>query len=139
VRVRCDHCGDALTDVTGWEVHYPTETTARTGALVAGWRTDSGGRWVCLTCGPRPGCQAHGHAFTPWRLLRLNDTDAQDTIEDPHAAGVGNTMGAVLGRVYRYCTRCGHHHSLGTTRLITESPTRVTTPTIRALAGEGVA
>jgi hypothetical protein len=139
VRVRCDHCGDALTDVTGWEVHYPTETDARTGAPALGWRPTRRGRWACPNCGPRPDCQAHGHAFTPWRLLRLDTThDPQDTREDPHAAGVGATD-AVLGRVYRYCTRCGHHHSLGTTWLITESPTRVTTPTIRALAGEGVA
>ena len=146
VRLRCDRCGEALTDTAGWEAHYPTETHARANALTAGWRTTPRGRWVCPTCGPLLSCQAHGHAFTPWRLLRLDGTpDPHDRSENPSAAGLG-AMGAVLSRVYRYCTRCGHHHSLGTTWLLTENPPRATTTTTQAItqalaaaAGAGVA
>ncbi|MBV9013059.1 MAG: hypothetical protein JO272_13600 [Pseudonocardiales bacterium] len=108
VGVCCHGCTQGLATPGGDPAHYPSEATARAAAQQAGWRTGQGGQFYCPVCTPVLTCRAHGHAFTPWRLLPLTTTeDPQDQI----VVRRGVLVATPLVRAYRSCQRCGAHES----------------------------
>lgn len=108
VGVRCEGCTQALTTPTGHPAHYPSQGTAAGTATQAGWRATQGGAWFCPVCAPVLTCRAHGHEFTPWRLVRL--TTAEDP-QDELVVRRGTLVATPLLRAYRSCHRCGAHQS----------------------------
>lgn len=108
IGVRCQGCTQALTTPVGYPAHYPTEATATAAARQAGWRATWGGEWFCPVCIPMLTCQAHGHAFTPWRLLRLAPAKQSG---DQLVVRRGTLVATPLLRAYRSCQRCGAHQS----------------------------